>query len=184
MRKAGKCFVVILAALQLFAILLLFYSVIKTGEGNYTANEWNQELQQFVDELCSGCDDDAAKIKRIYDWITENIEYDEQADELIYQHFDIYKTLQSKKGVCFDFSNLFAVFCRSQGIPCHVLDGYSCSDRNYLHTWNRVYFNNGWWNADLSYDSAQKNEEAKYGFVSIGEAVDAPDKKYVITRIY
>ena len=71
MRKAGKCFVVILAALQLFAILLLFYSVIKTGEGNYTANEWNQELQQFVDELCSGCDDDAAKIKRIYDWITE-----------------------------------------------------------------------------------------------------------------
>lgn len=175
---------VVLAVIQLAVMALLFYSVLKTGEENYTANDWNQELQSFVDELCRDCGDDEAKVSRIYDWITASIAYDESAAEVVYQHFDIYKTLQSRKGVCFDIANLFAVFCRSQGIPCRILDGYSREDKNYLHTWNRVYFNDRWWNADLSYDSAQKNAEARYGFAAVGGAVDAPDERYVITRIY
>lgn len=184
MRKAGRCFAAVIAVMQLAITALLFYSVLKTGEENHTANDWNQEFQSFADELCRDCGDDEVKVKRIYDWITETIEYDGNAVEVAYQYFDIHKTLQSRKGVCFDFANLFAVFCRSQGIPCRILDGYSREDTNYLHTWNRVYFNDRWWNTDLSYDSAQKNAGEKYGLAAVNGAVDTPDERYVITRIY
>lgn len=102
----------------------------------------------------------------------------------IYQHFNVSKTLSTRKGLCFDYANLFVVFCRSQDIPCFVVDGYSRSDSLAKHTWNRVYFSNTWWNADLTNDAINtKNGKTLYGFHPL-DNYDSEDEDFVITRIY
>lgn len=49
--------------------------------------------------------------------------------------------METKKGICYDYANLFAAFCRTQNITCYVIDGYKRTDPNAKHTWNRLYFN-------------------------------------------
>ena len=118
-----------------------------------------------------------------YRWIIENIEYDYEFDT-VYQHFDVNKTLRTKKGICFDYANLFAAFCRSQDIRCYVLDGYQRGNSYVQHTWNRVYMNGAWWNLDVTTDavSSQKGESL-YGFHKVS-SYDAESEDFVITRIY
>ena len=100
------------------------------------------------------------------------------------QYFNVRKTLTTKKGICYDFSHLFAALCRSQNIPCYVLDGTKLDDANYHHTWNRVYFNDSWWDMDVTFDIVQtKNQGVLYGF----RKIDGPYvtiKEFFITKIY
>ena len=63
-----------------------------------------------------------------------NFEYDYDCEPFI-QYFNIRKTLTSKKGICYDFAHLFAALCRSQNIPCYVIDGTKIDNVNYHHRW-------------------------------------------------
>ena len=89
---------------------------------NGGATLWDTQTEELADEICAGCDTDAEKLQAFYRWIIQNFEYDYEAD-LFIQYFDVRKTLSTKRGICFDFSHLFAAFCRSQNIPCYVVDG-------------------------------------------------------------
>ena len=77
--------------------------------------------------------------------------------------------------------HLFAAVCRSRNIPCYILDGYNRKDNNMRHTWNRVYFNDTWWNVDLSFDD--RTDGRKYGFYKL-DSFTEEDKDLVITFIY
>ena len=104
----------------------------------------SDEVEEFSDELCSGKKKDKEKVMAIYGWIKENVCYDYEANPL-YQHIDIEKTLQTKKGICYDYACLFAALCHCQGIPCYVLDGYSrenSSDTCKPETTFKMYFKN------------------------------------------
>lgn len=146
---------------------------------------WTDELVALADEICKDAETDEEKVQAIYHWITENIRYDYEA-EMVYQNVDISRTVETKKGICFDFATLFAALCRSQGIPCFILDGYSRDNSSYRHTWNRVYYDNRYWNLDVTYDAIQiqENKDILYGFRSIGIFLKVEDDEYVITRIY
>lgn len=146
---------------------------------------WTDELVALADEICKDAETDEEKVQAIYHWITENIRYDYEA-EMVYQNVDISRTVETKKGICFDFAALFAALCRSQGIPCFILDGYSRDNSSYRHTWNRVYYDNRYWNLDVTYDAIQiqENKDILYGFRSIGIFLKVEDDEYVITRIY
>ena len=146
---------------------------------------WTDELDALSDEICANAEDDKEKVQAIYHWITTNIRYDYEA-EMVYQNVDISRTVQTKKGICFDYATLFAALCRSQGIPCFILDGYSRDNFSYKHTWNRVYYDNRYWNLDVTYDAIQiqENSDVLYGFRSIGFFPKVNDDEYVITRIY
>ena len=112
-----------------------------------------------------------------------NFEYDYESEPLI-QYFDVRKTLETRKGICYDFSHLFAALCRSQNIPCYVVDGDKRDNINYHHTWNRVYLGGSWWQIDTTFDSTQIKQQGQlYGFREI-ESYGAPDDEYSITRIY
>lgn len=170
------------AALAVYGVFRC-WQMSQSGLGNGTATRWNEELQELSDQICADASTDKDKIDRIYRWVIENIEYDYSYDEP-YQSFDVSKTLDTRKGLCFDYANLFAALCRSQNIRCFVIDGYARHDSMVKHTWNRVYFDGSWWNADLTSDaiSLQKGKTL-YGFHQL-ESHDAPDEDYVITRIY
>ena len=138
---------------------------------------------ELADEICDDCDTDEEKVKAIYEWMIHNFEYDYEYNPVI-QYFNAHKTLSKRKGICYDFAHLFAALCRSQNIPCYVVDGDKRGDVQYHHTWNRIYFDGAWWNIDITFDIVQnKNQDELYGFRKIDNAF-ATDKEYLITRIY
>lgn len=112
-----------------------------------------------------------------------NFEYDYEYEPIV-QYFNVRKTLSARKGVCYDFSHLFAALCRSQNIPCYVVDGNKRENVQYHHTWNRVYFNGSCWQVDTTFDSIRVKKQGQLcGFCEI-ESYGAPDDEYSTTRIY
>ena len=150
---------------------------------NGGATLWDTQTEELADQICVGCETGEEKVQAIYQWIIHNFEYDYNYSAFI-QYFDVRRTLHTRKGVCYDFSNLFTALCRSQNIPCYVVDGapYDCSLAD--HTWNRVYYNNSWWDMDVTNDmSANKGNGSIYGIRKI-KSPHSLDREYRITKIY
>ena len=144
---------------------------------------WDTQTERLADRICAGCDTDTEKAQAIYRWIIANFEYDYNYHAII-QYFNVRKTLHTHKGVCYDFSNLFAALCRSQNIPCYVVDGTPYDHSLAAHTWNRVYYNDSWWDVDVTNDmSASKHSGNIYGFRKLGSP-HSSDEEYRITKIY
>ena len=171
----------------IFVTMISAYNFVYKPEATYLANGgatlWDTQTEKLADEICSGCDTDEEKVKSIYEWIIYNFEYD-YSYQVFIQYFDICQTLRTHKGVCYDFSNLFAALCRSQNIPCYVVDGTPYDRSTASHTWNRVYYNNSWWDVDVTNDiTSTANYKKLYGFRKL-EDVSALDNYYRITKIY
>ena len=180
----------IFVLLVFFVILSLFFSayifVYKQDSMslvNGQATLWDTKTEELADEICVDCDTDEEKVKAIYGWVIRNFEYDCDCKPII-QYFNVRKTLSTRKGICYDFAHLFAALCRSQNIPCYVVDGTKVDDANYHHTWNRVYFNDSWWNVDVTFDIVQtQSKNELYAFERIANAF-VSNEKYYITKIY
>ena len=181
-----KIYVLIVSA---FIIALLFTAYIfvyrkdDVSLTNGQATLWDISTEELADDICADCDTDEEKVIAIYDWIIHNFEYDYGCTPLV-QYFDVHQTIETRKGICYDFAHLFAALCRSQNIPCYVVDGIPYNPAKDCHTWNRVYFDGSWWNMDVTFDTVQaKNEGELYGFRNI-ENVCSQDEEYLITKIY
>ncbi len=158
----------------------IFVTERQSGFSNGLATSWCLADENIFNNLAKDCTTDEETVKTGYQWIAENIEYDYAYDP-VYQYFDSSHILQTKKGVCYDFAHLFAAYCRSQGIPCYVVDGSCKTNRAAKHSWNRVYFNGSWWEVDLTNDATYP--DSLYGFKRLDD-LTAEDAYYFITRIY
>ncbi len=178
----------VLVLTAFIAVLLFFsYNFVYKPEAPYLSNGrdilWDTQTEELADEICAGCETDQEKVLAFYNWIIANFEYDYDCYP-VFQYFDVRKTLRTKQGLCFDFSHLFAAFCRSQNIPCYAVDGISYKDSTARHTWNRVYYDGTWWNVDITSDiSRTANGKKLYGFHEL-EGASSPDTDYCITKIY
>ena len=181
-----KIYVLTVSVLIVVA-LFVSYLFVSKPETPYLLNGgntlWDTQTDDLADEICTDCDTDAEKVQAIYSWMVTNLEYDYDY-HVLFQYFNVRKTLHTKKGVCFDFSHLFAALCRSQNIPCYAVDGISYKDSTVQHTWNRVYYDGFWWNMDVTHDITGTAEgKDLYGFRKLGGAF-APDEDFFITKIY
>ena len=185
-RLLTKIFVLVLSAtilLLLFSAYIFVYKQDNLSLTNGQATLWDTDTVKLADEICADCDTDEEKVKAIYNWMIHNFEYDYEC-ELIVQYFNVRKTLSTRKGICYDFSHLFAAFCRSQNIPCYVIDGTPYNPAMDCHTWNKVYFDGSWWNVDVTFDIIQTKKQGElYGFRAI-ENPYSLDEVYYITKIY
>ena len=77
---------------------------------------WDTQTEEIADEICAGCDTDAEKVQAIYGWMVANLDYDYDY-HVLFQYFNVRKTLHTKKGVCFDLSHLFAAVKTFLAIP-------------------------------------------------------------------
>lgn len=166
--------------------IITAYNFVRKPDAPYLANGgatlWDTQTEELADEICAGCDTGEEKVQAIYSWIIHNFEYDYDYHAFV-QYFNVRCTLYTRKGVCYDFSNLFAALCRSQNIPCYVVDGTSY-ETAAQHTWNRVYYNGSWWDVDVTNDTTcTAKEKVLYGFYKL-ESASAPDIDYFITKIY
>ena len=181
-----KIYVLAVSAL-IVTTLFASYNFVFKPEAPYLLNGgatlWDIQTEELADEICEGCESDAEKVQAFHNWMVANFEYDYDCNPF-FQYFDVRKTLRSQKGLCFDFAHLFAAFCRSQNIPCYVIDGTSYSQSTDRHTWNRVYYDGIWWDVDITCDILRtKNNQKLYSFCAL-ESISASDKYYYITKIY
>ena len=150
---------------------------------NGGATLWDTQTEELADEICADCKTDEEKVQAIYQWIIHNFDYDYDYNAFI-QYFNVRRTLHARKGVCYDLSNLFAALCRSQNIPCFVVDGTPYDRSTEDHTWNRVCYDNSWWDVDVTNDlSASKNNGNIYGIRKL-ENLHSPDSEYKISKVY
>ena len=181
-----KIFVLLTSALivaLLFSAHIFVYKQENVSLANGQATLRDINTVELADEICANCNTDKEKVKAIHEWMIHNFEYDYECEPII-QYFNVRKTLNTQKGICYDFAHLFAALCRSQNIHCYVVDGTKFDDANYHHTWNRVYFDGSWWNIDVTFDIIQFQKETWiYGFHRI-ENYCSIDKEYKITKMY
>lgn len=103
-------------------------------------------------ELSDASSDDLDYVEQVYLYITENIVYDEELAATVTSGYlpDVDRTLQTKKGICFDYASLMAAMLRSQGIPTKLQIGYS---GDAYHAWISVYLTEtGWVDNIIEFD--------------------------------
>lgn len=95
-------------------------------------------------ELAKDAYSDLEVIENIYRYVTKEISYDsEKAANVAYGYLPVVDdTLQSKKGICFDYAAVMSAMLRSQGIPTKLEVGYS---GDAYHAWISAYIKESGW---------------------------------------
>jgi transglutaminase-like putative cysteine protease len=120
--------------------------------------EWQEDMEtvKLARSLSEGLESEEEKAAALYEFIIHNFTYDREkvASKLSPDYLpDVEETMDSKKGMCYDYAVLFAVMTRSSGIPAKVAMGYHPDIYGY-HAWNEVYLpqKGGWVVVDITYD--------------------------------
>ncbi|PWJ47233.1 transglutaminase-like domain-containing protein [Faecalicatena contorta] len=96
--------------------------------------------------------DDLNYVQNVYYYVIENISYDYEIAENTPTDYlpNLDKTLEKKKGICFDYASLMAAMLRSQSIPTKLEVGYSGTA---YHAWVSVYLKEkGWIDKIIEFD--------------------------------
>ena len=122
--------------------------------------------KRMFDAACAAlrtiCDDtfsDIEKLHAIYDWLIENVTYDDALfDKVIdpagdnlkkYKGFYLEGVFDDYRAVCDGISKAFMVMARIEGIECVQVTGKSI-ETNVGHAWNKVRLNGRWYIIDAT----------------------------------
>jgi hypothetical protein len=103
-------------------------------------------ISEAAKEVTVGGKTDEEKAKLLYKWVGTRVQYDWDKVKL-YEEQRIWKeqtpedTFGTRKGVCIDYSRLYAVMARSIGLDVKVVTGlgYDGQGSYGSHAWNEVY---------------------------------------------
>ncbi len=105
-------------------------------------------------ELVKSADGDLAAVGLVYDYCYKNISYDYNKADTVESGYtpDVDETLESGKGICFDYAALMACMLRSQGIPTRLEVGYAGT---VYHAWISTYIKDvGWINGIIQFNGS------------------------------
>ncbi|MDF2610554.1 MAG: transglutaminase-like enzyme putative cysteine protease [Lachnospiraceae bacterium] len=120
---------------------------------------WDSDMDAVkkAAKLTKNVKSDEDKIAAIYDYIVSNIRYDKVKASKVKSDYipSIDDIFEDSKGICYDYSALFAAMLRSVGIPTKLVMGYK-NDISEYHAWNQVYLEaeDKWVTIDTTYDAA------------------------------
>ena len=139
------------------------YSLVTVNCNFISTAEMEAEVDAAVDKLLKELDlwdaSDYRKIKGVYDWICDNIEYDydwddEHPEENIsyYQH-TTHAAIIERKAVCQGISSLFYRLMLELDVDCRYITGIADQpgDTDY-HAWNIVKLDGKYYNVDVTWD--------------------------------
>lgn len=97
-------------------------------------------------ELAQGADTDLDVVASVYNYVVDNVTYDtdkaEDSERLKLYLPDPDETLDTKKGICFDYAALMVTMLRTQRIPTRLEIGYAGT---IYHAWISTYVDDiGW----------------------------------------
>lgn len=120
----------------------------------YSKYNAGSECVKLAKELASSEADALGVVGAVFDYICDNISYDEEKAAAVAGISGYMPnpddTLEIKKGICFDYVSLAAAMLRSQGIPTKIVFGYVSPDDLY-HAWNMFYTAQTGW-VSVGYD--------------------------------
>lgn len=128
------------------------------------ANEFAKEAMDALDY-----------ISMVYKFICKNIRYDvKKAENIPTGYIPVPdETMETGKGICFDYASLAASMLRSQGIPTKLIFGYVSPDDLY-HAWNMVYTEEeGWVTVEFSVSKESWNR------VDLTFSANGSDSKFI-----
>lgn len=120
---------------------------------------------------------DSQKTLNIYTWIIHNIKYDFKAlNKIKSKKYNAKQTLRRRKGICYQYSNLFNTLCQNSGVSSREIVGYSkgssyFEDDKFFeadHSWNGVKVDSSWvlvdatWGSGLLYPKKQRLKRLMY----------------------
>ncbi|MDQ0196670.1 transglutaminase-like domain-containing protein [Paenibacillus wynnii] len=118
--------------------------------------KWNSSDKaiQKAQLLTQGMTNDEEKVKAIYNYIVKNVQYDYSLAANVATDYipNINNTITNKKGICYDYSSLFAAMLRSVDIPAKLVMGNTSYVTEY-HAWNEVLLNGKWVTIDTTVDA-------------------------------
>jgi len=95
------------------------------------------------------------KVRAVFCWIAENISYDYKNLFSLSENQDPDKKaneiLSNRKGVCRDYSNLYADICGKVGIKTYIVNGYTKIDKRVIqnpHAWCAILVDSIWYLTD------------------------------------
>ena len=107
------------------------------------------------------------KLRALYTWIANNIEYDVNSFESGLRPWPLPNiTLKKGKAVCYGYAILFDSVCHYFNIPSFVVLGYTkygFNPRSSDHAWNVVKINNEWKFIDVTWGSGKVEKIEKQG---------------------
>ncbi|AZK46241.1 transglutaminase domain-containing protein [Paenibacillus lentus] len=108
--------------------------------------EISQDIEQAAAKITANAKNDEEKARRLYEWIGSRVDYDydkvrDYEEKDIWHEQTPQMTFNSRRGVCIDYSRLYAVMARSQGLQVKVVTGLGYDGRGGYgpHAWNEVY---------------------------------------------
>lgn len=124
--------------------------------------EGKDKLVELASLLTKDLKTDKEKVEAVYKYVTKNIKYDYNKINNISTDYvpNVEATIDSKTGICYDYSALFAGILRSQGIHTKLVKGYKVG-LNVYHAWNEVYLDGNWVTIDTTFDAALATESAE-----------------------
>lgn len=130
---------------------------------NWSSSDKATELAK---KLTRSAKSDKEKVEVIYEYIIGTIKYDTAlaSSELTDYLPDIDRTLEGKKGMCYDYASLFASMLRSVDIPTKLVMG-STDYVDVYHAWNEVYLNGKWVTIDTTVDASWKSKGAAFKMI-------------------
>ena len=105
--------------------------------------------------LAYECNSDLEVVSAIYNYIIGNITYDHEEAETVQSGYlpDVDEVLDTKTGICLDYSALMTTMLRSQRIPTRMEIGYAGTA---YHAWLSTYIEDvGWVNGMIEFDGTQ-----------------------------
>lgn len=143
----------------------------------------NEAINKKAKELTKNVKSSREKAKRIYTWISENINYDDNKAENISEKTSEYKSgaieaFETRKGICFDYSCLYVAMAREAGLKVRIVTGEGFNGKEWgPHSWNEVYLpeKNQWITVDPTFGKAgnyfdsKKNSESHRDGKIVGE---------------
>lgn len=125
-----------------------------------------EDITGVAIEITKDKKSDEEKAYALYDWIGSRIVYDHEKvrlyeEEHIWMEQTPEDTFKSQKGVCIDYSRLYAVMARSVNLEVKVITGLGYDGRGGYgpHAWNEVYISeiNQWIPLDSTWASSGGN---------------------------
>ena len=105
-----------------------------------------QDIELAAAEITKKAGSDEEKARLLYDWVGSRVTYDydkvrDYEDNGHWREQTPQMTFDTKRGVCIDYSRLYAVMARSQGLDVKVVTGLGYDGRGGYgpHAWNEVY---------------------------------------------
>ena len=137
------------------------YTIVTVSINFISDSEMEAEVDAAVDALLEELDlwgaTDYRKIKGVYDWMTENIVYDYEWDDVEnddahYRH-TAHAALIEKQAVCQGIASLFYRLMLELDVDCRYISGMSNSPgSSERHAWNIVALDGKYYNMDATWD--------------------------------